>query len=64
MQLNLAFTCLTDQPQPPKSPATTPVAASPWQKLDPAVQADALQILARLIAAVLAAGPALETHHE
>jgi len=64
MQLNLAFTCLTDQPQPPESPTTTPVAVSPWQKLDPAVQGDALQILARLIAAALAAGPALETHHE
>jgi len=64
MQLNLAFTSPTDQPQPPEPAATTAVAVNPWEKLDPAVQAQGLQILARLIAAVLTAAPAPESRHE
>jgi len=60
MQLKLAFTSPTDQPQP----TTTAVAVTPWEKLDPAVQTHALEILARLIAALLAAAPAPENRHE
>ena len=51
MQLNLAFLSPPDQLQPPEPAATTAVAVNPWEKLDPAVQAQGLQILARLIAA-------------
>ena len=57
MQLKLEFTSPTDQPQPA-------VAVTPWEKLDPAVQTHALEILARLIAALLAAAPAPENPHE
>jgi hypothetical protein len=64
MQLNLAFLTLPDQLQPPEPAATTAVAVNPWEKLDPPVQAQGLQILARLIAAVLAAAPAPESRHE
>jgi hypothetical protein len=62
MQLNLVFPRSPDQPQPPEP--TTAVAVTPWEKLDPALQTHALQILGRLIAAMLAAAPAPESHHE
>ena len=61
MQLNLAFLSPPSQLQPP---ATTAVAVNAWAKLDPAVQAHALQVLARLISAMLAAAPAPESRHE
>ena len=61
MQLNLTFMNPADQPQPPEPAAA---AVSPWQKLDPVVQAQGLQIIARLMAAVLAAAPAQESRHE
>ncbi len=64
MQLNLVFMSPPDQPQPLEPAATTAVAVTSWEKLDPAVQAHALQILARLIAAMLAAAPAPESRHE
>jgi hypothetical protein len=59
MQLDLAFIRPPDQQQPRSSqPATeAAVAATPWHKLDPTVQADALQILARIIAPMLVAAP-------
>ena len=66
MQLNLGFTSPPDQQQPRSSQtaADTTVAATLWHKLDPAVQADALQILARIIAAMLVAAPTPENSHE
>ena len=64
MQLKLVFLSPTDQPQPPDAAGTTAVAVTPWDKLDPAVRAHALEILARLIAALLAAAPAPENRHE
>ena len=64
MQLNLVFPRSPDQPQPPEAAATTAVAVTPWEKLDPALQTHALQILGRLIAAMLAAAPAPESRHE
>jgi hypothetical protein len=63
MQLNLGFTSPNDQQQPRSSP-TAAEAATPWHKLHPAVQADALQILARIIAAMLAAALTTESRHE
>ena len=57
MQLNLAFTSAATEPPPA-------VTDTPWHKLDPADQACALQILARLIAALLVAAPAPESGHE
>jgi hypothetical protein len=64
MQLNLVFLSPPDQPHPPEAAATTAVAVTPWEKLDPAVKTHALEILARLIAAILAAAPAPESRHE
>ena len=66
MQLNLGFTSPPEQEQPQSSQtaAETTVAATPWHKLDPAVQADALQILARTIAAMFAAALTTESRHE
>jgi hypothetical protein len=57
MQLNLAF-------MSPATDAAPVVADTPWHKLDLADQARALHILARLIAKMLGAAPARETHHE
>jgi hypothetical protein len=66
MQLNLGFSSPPDQQRPRSSQtaAETAVVATPWHKLDPTVQADALQILARIIAAMLAAAPTTESRHE
>jgi hypothetical protein len=66
MQLNLGLTSPPDQQQPlsGQTAAETTIAVTPWHKLDPAVQADALQILARTIAAMLAAALTTESRHE
>ena len=58
MQLNLAF---RDQPDPPPSPAARPNA---WAQLDEASRVTALEILARLIARMLTARPAMEVRDE
>jgi hypothetical protein len=52
MQLHLAF---LDQPPPP-DPSQPPPSA-PWDRIDPQARAAALDILARLIARMLAAPP-------
>jgi len=64
MQLNLVFLSPPDQIKPSEPAATTAVTVTPWEKLDPVVQTHALQILARLIAAMLAAAPARGSRHE
>jgi hypothetical protein len=65
MQLNLGFTSPPDQRQPRSSQtAAETTIGTPWHKLDPTVQADALQILARTIAAMFAAALTTESRHE
>ena len=62
MQLNLAF---LDPPTPPQSTDPTPShAPGPWAALEPQVQRQALDILARLIARTLAAAQKTEASHE
>ena len=56
MQLNLTF---LDQPDLPASPSRVP-----WEQLDQAARTAALEILARLIARMLAAEPAAEASDE
>jgi hypothetical protein len=56
MQMKLAF---LDPPNPPR-----PQSSGPWDRIDPAVRAAALEILSRLIARMLAARPAKETSDE
>ena len=56
MQMRLAFLDLADQPP---SPSTTA-----WDQLDEASRLAALEILARLIARMLAAAPAMEASDE
>jgi hypothetical protein len=56
MQLELAF---LERPTPP---AARP--KGPWDQIDPQAQIAALEILARLIAQMLAAGSAAETSDE
>ena len=63
MQLKLEFLHPPDHSQAPEAADTTADAVTPWAKPDPAVRTHALEILARLIAAMLAA-PAPEKHHE
>jgi hypothetical protein len=50
MQLHLAF---LDQPHSPDPPR--PQSTAPWEEIDPAARAAALEILSRLIARMLAA---------
>jgi hypothetical protein len=50
MQLRLAFLDLTDPPSPTANPPTTP-----WEQIDEAARMAALELLARLIARMLAA---------
>ena len=59
MQLNLAFQA--DYPPSP-SPAVPSVTA--WEQIDEGARGAALEILARLIARMLAAEPAKETSDE
>ena len=61
MQLNLA---VLDPPDPAPGPASTEASPTPWGQVDEAARMAALDILARLIAAMLAAEPAKEASHE
>ena len=56
MQLNLAF---TDQPEVPKNPSIPP-----WDRLDPTARAEALAILSRIIARMLAARQPVEARND
>lgn len=58
MQLRLAILDLTDPPANP-TPTTTP-----WQQIDEAARMVALEVLARLIAQMLAAEEAMEMPDE
>ena len=60
VQLNLAF---LDASDPPAGPLPPPLVAMPWERFDAAARAAALEILARLIARMLAAA-ADEASHE
>ena len=60
MQLNLAFHELTE---PPSIPAPSPPSAA-WEQLDEAARLAALDLLARLIARMLANAPSREADHE
>ena len=59
MQLRLAFLNLTDPPPGPTNPPTTP-----WQQIDEAARMAALELLARLIACMLATQEGKEMHDE
>ena len=59
MQLNLGF---LDQPDLP--PSTSPAAPTAWDQLDEASRMAALEILARLIARMLATLPVTEGSNE
>jgi len=61
MQLNLAF---LDQPDLPPAPSPKAPSAPAWNQLDEASRLAALEILARLIAHMLAPEPAKETSDE
>jgi hypothetical protein len=52
VQLNLAFLDLPDPPAASPPPQLAPI---PWEQLDAAARSAALEILARLIARMLAA---------
>ena len=61
MQMRLAF---LDQADQPPFPSTTIPPATAWNQLDEASRLAALEILARLIARMLAAAPAVEATDE
>lgn len=61
MQLSLAF---VDLPDPPASPASTNTPPTPWDQIDEATRMAALEVLARLIARMVAAPQARETGDE
>jgi hypothetical protein len=61
MQLRLA---LLDQADPPTSLIPTNPPSTPWEQIDEAARMAALEILARLIAGMLAAQEARETPNE
>jgi hypothetical protein len=61
MQLHLAFLELTD-PMPPS--LTAPTNAPSWEQIDGTARMAALELLARLIANMLAAQEATETPNE
>jgi hypothetical protein len=61
MQLNLAF---VDLPDPPTSPAPASPPPTAWDQLDEAARSDALGLLARLIARMLADTPTKGAGHE
>jgi hypothetical protein len=52
VQLKLAF---LDPPDPPLEPPLARLAPTPWERIDAAAQHAALELLARLIARILAA---------
>ena len=61
MQLNLAF---LNPPEPPSGPAPTSPPPAAWEQLDEAARIAALDVLARLIARMLANSPSKEAGHE
>jgi hypothetical protein len=61
MQLRFAILDLTD---PPASPTPTDPPTTPWQQIDEADRMVALEVLARLIAQMLAAQEAREMPNE
>jgi hypothetical protein len=61
MQLRLAFLNLTD---PPPSPTTTNPPRTSWEQIDEAARIAALEVLAKLIARMLAAQGPREMPHE
>jgi hypothetical protein len=61
MQLNLAF---LDLPHPPPGPAPTSPPPTAWDQLDEAARIAALELLARLIARMLADALAKGADHE
>jgi hypothetical protein len=61
MQLRLA---LLDMADPPTSLLPTNPPSTPWEQIDEAARMAALEILARLIAGMLAAHEARETSDE
>jgi hypothetical protein len=61
MQLNLAF---LDQPDPSPRPSATAPPVTAWEQLDEASRIAALEILARLIARMVAPDPAKEASDE
>ena len=60
MQLHLAFLELTDPPPSPTTPTTPP----PWEQIEEAARMAALELLARIIAGMLAAQETRETPNE
>jgi len=60
MQLHLAFLELTD---PPPSP-TTPTNPPPWEHIEEAARMAVLELLARIIAGMLAGQEATEMSNE
>jgi hypothetical protein len=61
VQLTLAILDPPDRPQSPSAPSLAP---APWDQLDEAARSAALDILARLIARMLAAEPVMEASDE
>jgi hypothetical protein len=61
MQLSLAF---VDPSDPPASPAPTNTPPTPWNQIDEAARMAALEVLARLIARMVAARQAREASDE
>jgi len=61
MQLTLAFLELPDQPDKKQENTLT---AKPWDQLDEGAQVTALEILARLIAQMVAAEPERTTSND
>ena len=59
MQLHLAYLDLTDPP-----PGPTPTSPQPWDQIDEVARMAALEVLARLIARMLAAQGERETSDE
>jgi hypothetical protein len=60
MQLRLALLDLTDPP----TPTSTNPPSTPWEQIDEAARIAALELLARLIAGMLAAQEAREMPNE
>ena len=61
MQLRLAILDLTD---PPANPTATNPPTMPWQQIDEAARMVAIEVLARLVAQMLAAEEATEMPDE
>jgi hypothetical protein len=63
MQMNLAFLDPPETPDPAPRPAST-LPPNPWEQFDEGSRNAALDILARLIARMLAARPMMEATDE